>query len=65
MKIAWAGIAQTRYGLNGPGIKSQWGEIFLIRPDGPWGLTCVLYNEYQVFRGDKAAGTWRRPPTPI
>jgi len=26
------GIA-TRYGLDGPGVESQWGEIFLIRPD--------------------------------
>ena len=30
------GIA-TRYGLDGPGIESRWGEIFRTRPDRPWG----------------------------
>jgi hypothetical protein len=27
----------TRYGLDGPGIKSGGGEIFRTRPDRPWG----------------------------
>ena len=28
----------TRYGLDGPGIESRWGdEIFRTRPDRPWG----------------------------
>ena len=49
------GIA-TRYGLNGPGIESRWGgaEIFRTRPDQPWGLPSLLYNEYRVFPGGKA-----------
>ena len=58
------GIA-TRYGLDGPGIESRWGrEIFCTRPDRPWGPPSLLYNGYQVFPGDKAAGAWRWPPTP-
>ena len=59
------GIA-TRYGLDGPGIESQWeGEIFHTRPDRSWGPPCLLYNGYRVFPGGKAAGKWRWPPTPI
>jgi hypothetical protein len=27
----------TRYGLDGPGIEFRRGEIFLARPDRPWG----------------------------
>jgi hypothetical protein len=37
------GIA-TGYGLAGPGIESQWGEIFHTRPDWPWGPPSFLYN---------------------
>ena len=48
----------TRYGLDGPGIESRWGR------DWSWGLPSLLYNGYRVFRGGKAAGAWRRPPTP-
>jgi hypothetical protein len=33
--IIWVGIA-TDYGLEGPGIESQWGG-FSARPDRPWG----------------------------
>jgi hypothetical protein len=49
------GIA-TRYGLEGPGIESGWGEIFRTRPDRPWGLPRLIYNGYRVFPGGKAAG---------
>jgi hypothetical protein len=35
------------------------GEIFSTRPDWPWGLPSLLYNEYQVIAGGKAAGAWR------
>ena len=45
------GIA-TDYGLNGPGIESQWGEIFR-HPDGLWGPPSLLYNGYRVFPGGK------------
>ena len=54
----------TRYGLDGPGIVSRGGEIFRTRPDRPWGPPSLLYNEYRVFPGGKAAGAWRWPPTP-
>jgi len=40
------------------------GEIFLTRPDRPWGPPSLLYNGYRVFPGGKAAGAWRWPPTP-
>jgi hypothetical protein len=51
------GIA-TGYGLDGPGIESRWGggEIFRTRPDRPRGPPSLLYNEYRVFPGGKAAG---------
>ena len=49
------GIA-TRYGMDGLGIKSQWGgEIFRTRPDRLWGPP----SRYRVFPGGKAAGVWR------
>jgi hypothetical protein len=51
------GIA-TRYGLDGPGIESRWGEIFRTLPDRPWGPSTLLYNGYRVFPGGKAAGAW-------
>jgi hypothetical protein len=52
------GIA-TRYGLDGPGIESRWGQIFRTRPDRPLGPPSLLYNGYRVFPGDKADGAWR------
>jgi hypothetical protein len=58
------GIA-TRYGLDGPGIESRWGEIFRIRPDRPSGPPSLLYNGYLVFPGGKEAGAWCWPPTLI
>jgi hypothetical protein len=39
------------------------GEIFRTRPDRPWGPPSLLYNEYRVFPGSKAAGAWCWPPT--
>ena len=41
----------TAYGLDGLGIESRWGEIFLTCPDRPWGPPSLLYNGYQVFPG--------------
>jgi len=57
------GIA-TRYGLDGAGIKSRWRWDFshLSRP--ALGPPILLYNEYRVFPGGKAAGAWRWLPTP-
>jgi hypothetical protein len=57
------GIA-TRYGLDGSGIESRWGEIFCTSPDRPWGPPILLYNGYLVFPGYKVAGVWRWLPTP-
>jgi hypothetical protein len=34
----------THYGLDGPGIKSRWGEIFHTRPDCLWGPPSLVYN---------------------
>ena len=51
------GIA-TSYGLDGPGIESQWGRDFRIRPDRPWGPSSLQYDGYGVILGGKAAGAW-------
>ena len=58
------GIA-SRYGLGGPGIESRCERHFNTRPHRPWGPLSLPYNGYRVFTGVKAAGAWRRPPTPI
>ena len=46
-----AGIA-TDYGLDGPGIESRLGEIFL-HPNRPWCQPILLYNGYRVFPGGR------------
>jgi hypothetical protein len=46
------GIA-TRYGLEGPGIESQWGEIFRTYPGRLRGPPSLLYNGYRLFPGGK------------
>ena len=46
------GIA-TRYGLEGPGIQSRWGEILRTYPDRLRGPPSLLYNGYRVFPGCK------------
>jgi hypothetical protein len=52
------GIA-TRYGLDGPGIESQWRRDF-PRPSRPaLGQPSLLYEGKRVFLGGKAAGGWR------
>ena len=51
------GIA-TRYGLDGPGIEPRGGEIFIC-PQRPWGPPSLLYNGYNVFFQNRAAGAWR------
>jgi hypothetical protein len=43
----------TRYGLEGPGIESRWGEIFRIYPDRLRGPPSLLHNGYRVFPGSK------------
>jgi hypothetical protein len=34
----------TRYGLDGPGIESQWGRGFRTCPDRPWDPPSLIYN---------------------
>ena len=46
-------VIATDYGLDGPGIKSRWGQDFSPRPDRPWGPPSLLYNGYRVFPGGK------------
>jgi len=41
------------------------GDIFLTRPDRPWGPPSVLYNGCRVFHEGKSAGSWHWAPTPI
>jgi hypothetical protein len=54
------GVGQTSYGLDGPVIESQRSEIFLARPNLPWGPPSLLYIVYHVcFPGGKAVRTWR------
>jgi len=52
-----------RAGRSGVRIPVR-GEIFHTRLDRPWGPPSLLYNEYRVFPGDKAAGAWILSPTP-
>jgi len=54
----------TRYGLEGPRIKSWQGNVFHTRPGQPWSPPNLPHNGYRVFLGGKAAGAWRWPPTP-
>jgi hypothetical protein len=54
----------TCYGLDDPGIKSRWGEIFRTRPDRPWGSPSLLYNGYRVFTGSKRPGRGVEHPSP-
>jgi len=47
------------------GSNAVGSDIFRTRPDRPWGQQSLLYNGFQVIPGNKAAGTWRQPPTTI
>jgi hypothetical protein len=55
----------TRYGLDGPGIESRWGEIFSIYLDRPWGPPSLLYNGYRVFPGGKERPGRDADPSPL
>ena len=52
------------YRIEGLGIESRWGEIFNILLDRYCGPHSLLYNEYRVFPGGKAATAWRLQSTP-
>ena len=43
----------TRYGLEGQGIESRWGEIFRNYSDQLRGPPSLLYNGHRVFPGCK------------
>jgi hypothetical protein len=49
------GIA-IRYVLVGPGTNLSGDEIFRTLPYWTWGPTSLLYDEYRVVPGSKAAG---------
>ena len=53
----YSGVVGTRYGLEGPGIESLWGENFRTHTDRFLSVPSLLYQEYSVIpRGrDKAA----------
>ena len=59
------GIA-TRYGMEGLGIESWWGEIFRTYSDGLRGPPSLLYNGYWVFpgcKGDRGVMLTTPPPS--
>jgi hypothetical protein len=62
--VSVVGIA-TGYGLDSPGIESQWGEIFRTCPDRSWGPPTVLYNGYQVFPRLKSGRSVTLTPHPF
>jgi len=49
----------TRFGLDGPGIESRWGQDFPHPARPALGLPSLLYSGYQVFPRGKAAEAWR------
>jgi hypothetical protein len=54
----------TRYGLDGPGIESLWGEVFCTRPDQRRGPPSLQHNGYGVsFSGAKRPGRGVNHPT--
>jgi len=52
-KVVGAATHWTVRGLNPDG-----GEIFLTRPDRPWGPSSLPFNGYRVIPGGKAAEAW-------
>ena len=50
----------TRYGLDGPGIESWWGDkIFHVCPDWPWGPPAYYTMGTGSLSRGQAAGEWR------
>ena len=54
----------TGYGLDGPGIESQWGRDFPHLWDRTWGPPSLLYNGYRVFPGGKERPGRDADPSP-
>jgi len=57
-------VAQFMYWRVAQLIYWRVAQLIYWRPDPPWGPPSILYNEYRVFPGGKAAGAWRWPSTP-
>jgi len=57
------GIA-TGYGLDGPGIESQWRRVSPHLSRRPWGPPSLLYNGYRVFPGGKERPGRDADPSP-
>ena len=57
------GIA-TDYGLDGPGIESQWGRDFPPVQTGPGAPPSLLYNGYRAFPGCKERPVCDADPSP-
>ena len=56
----------TRYWLVCPGIESQWRQYFPLPSTPSLGPTQPSIQWVMgLFPGDKAAGAWRYPSTPI
>jgi hypothetical protein len=63
-RVSSVGIGIS-YGLDGPGIESQWGAKFSAHVQtGPGAHPASCTMGTASFLGVKAAGTWRWPSTP-
>jgi hypothetical protein len=59
-------VLTVRYGLDGSGIESRWGEIFRTHSDRPWGPPSLMYSEYQLcFPGVKRPWRGLNHPPPL
>jgi hypothetical protein len=54
----------TGYGLDGPGIESQWGRDFPHMSRPALGSPSLLYNGYRVFSGGKERPGLDDDPSP-
>ena len=50
------GGTATRYGLVGPGLNPDGGEIFRTYPDQPWRPPSIIYSGHRVFPEVKGTG---------
>jgi hypothetical protein len=58
-------VTAIRYGLDGPDIESQWGEIFRFIQTGSGSHPASFTMGTVSFPGGKSTGTWRLPRTPF
>jgi hypothetical protein len=57
------GVA-TVYGLDGPVIEADGGQILRACPDRPWCPPSLLYDGYRVFTGGKVRPGRDADPSP-